>query len=80
MLSFFFDEFLKKAFFKSSRFFDGDFVFTLPDLDILTNYKLARGVYFHKVLETIYLNIKGLKQFESLFLSFLDTLKLGNVV
>lgn len=80
MLSFFFDDFLKTKFFKSVRFFDGNFVFTLPDLDILTNHKLARGVYFHRILEAMYLNIKGLKNGGSFFVSYLDSLKLIYVV
>lgn len=84
MLSFFSDEFIGNKPYNRIRYFAGDYYYELPELDLLTNLKLARGVYFHKIIEKVYIHLKSKKlkkneTSEKVFINFLNSLKLKNV-
>jgi len=76
VLSFLLDEFLNHQSWDSSRFFDANYVLFFKDLEILTNFKLARGVYFHRIQQKFFFKICFKNYIFSLFKIFLNSLKL----
>lgn len=77
IISFILDDFLKSTF-NDGFFFDSTtYILIFKDLDILTNKKLARGVYFHRIQQFLYLQINIIKQISENFVIFLNSLKLN---
>lgn len=76
ILSFLLDEFLNNQFWDSSKFINTSYVLFFKNLEILTNYKLARGVYFHRIQQKFYLKLDFENKSFSLFKFFLTNIKL----
>jgi hypothetical protein len=61
-----------------------DVIFFFNNLEFLTNYKLARGVYFYRVQKTLFLKLKNLiisKVYTiNLFDFFLNSIKIRRFI
>lgn len=75
-LSFLLDDFLKKKYIDSFFLQKTKYILVFNDLQILTNKKLARGVYFHRIQQLLYMNINILEVSSIYFLNYLNQLKL----
>lgn len=67
VLSFLIDDFLNHQFWDGYKFLENSYVLYLKNLEILTNYKLARGVYFHRIQQKFFLKLS----FENMLSYFL---------
>lgn len=76
ILSFLLDEFLNHQFWDGFKFIDNSYILYLKNLEVLTNYKLARGVYFHRIQQKFYLKISLDNMLSYFFKVFLTSIKL----
>lgn len=79
VLSFFLDELLTHQFWDSSKFINNNYILFFKHLEILTNYKLARGVYFHRIQQKFFFKVSFKNIAYWLFKIFLNSVKLLNV-
>ncbi len=78
-LSFLLNEFLRKKYINSFFLQKNKYLLVFNNLQILTNKKLARGVYFHRIQQLLYLNINIVDFSSMYFLHFLNSLKLVKI-
>ena len=76
VLSFLLDEFLVHQFWAGSKFRDNSYMLFLKNLEVLTNYKLARGVYFHRIQQKFYLKLSFNNILSYFFKVYLTSIKL----
>ena len=55
---------------------DNSYILYLKNLEVLTNYKLARGVYFHRIQQKFYLKLSFNNLLSYFFKVFLTSVKL----
>ena len=79
ILSFILDDFLKRSFDDCYLVGNHFFILIFKNLDILTNKKLARGVYFHRIQQMLFLKINVAQDTSNLFFLFLNSLKLNAI-
>lgn len=78
ILSFILDDFLKDQY-NDAIYFNSECYFLIfNNLNLFTNIKLAKGVYFYRVKQKLFIYIKLIKQFLKFFLFYLNSLKLYN--
>lgn len=76
VLSFLLDEILIQQFWDGAKFLDKTYVLYFKNLELFTNYKLARGVYFHRIQQKFYLKLSFENLLSSIFKVYLTSLKL----
>ena len=76
ILSFLLDEFLNYQYWISKKLLSNSFLLFFNNLEILTNYKLARGVYFYRIQQKFFFKIDFDSSIIYLFEIFLNSLKL----
>ena len=76
ILSFLLDDFLDKQFWTNTKCWQNSYILFFEDLEILTNFKLARGVYFHRIQQKFFLEIKFWDILSNFSKFFLNSLKL----
>ena len=74
------DDFLKKSFDDGVLLDNNKYILIFKDLNILTNKKLARGVYFHRIQQLFYININIIKNASKYFIFFLNSVKLCDLM
>lgn len=75
-LSFLLDDYLTQQFWNESKFLENYYILGFKNLEPFTNYKLARGVYFHRVQQKFFLKLMCENLLSGIFKLFLTTLKL----
>lgn len=76
VLSFLLDDVLNHQFWAGSNFLENNYFLYFKNLEILTNYKLARGVYFHRIQQKFYLKLTFEKISLNFFKVYLTSIKL----
>jgi hypothetical protein len=75
-LSFLLNDFLKKKYIGCFFLQKTTYILVFNNLQILTNKKLARGVYFHRIQHLLCMNINIVQDSSIYFLHYLNNLKL----
>jgi len=76
ILSFLLDEFLSHQFWDGYKFIENSYILYLKNLEVLTNYKLARGVYFHRIQQKFFLKLSFENILSYFFKVYLTSIKL----
>lgn len=76
VVSFFVDEFIKTQNWSGHKLINKSLLVFWDNLDLLMNYKLARGVYFHHIRHKFYFKVSLLEKWSPFFLLYLNSLKL----
>jgi len=79
-ISFLLDDFISSVFDDGWFYSDNKYILLFKDLNILTNKKLARGVYFHRIQQILYLELKIIKNSSKFFFNYLNSLKLCDLI
>jgi hypothetical protein len=76
IFSFLIDEFISNQKYDDSKILFNSYLLFFKNLEILTNFKLARGVYFHRIQQKFFFKIFFEKLSLSFFNMFLNSIKL----
>lgn len=76
VLSFLIDAFLGHQRWSGYKVVNNSYIFFFDNLEILTNYKLARGVYFHRIQQKLFLKLSFENILSYFFNVYLTSLKL----
>ena len=78
ILSFILDDFLQSNY-KDACYFNKDFYYLIfNNLNVFTNIKLAKGIYFYRVKQKLFIYIRLVRSLLKFFLFYLNSLKLFN--